>query len=282
MKLSIEKRENRRASVALSLAAHVVAIALIASITFHYPLSALFPDREHTLVERITYVVPRPAPAGAAGGAANPAATPRKGKPPAPLVAPVTVPTELPPIAPPVAAPGAESGTGTGAGGGGNGVGLATGVAPSLPDPRIELRPNTLRMPLTTAQRNDSAVKAIYLAYRQAEIEAAARTGRNPRDWTIERNGGKYGLDSSYIYLGKFKIPSAILAALPLNTGGVAGYRIIEGRNAAWIQNDIYTHAQGLSEEDFRAAIKRIRERTDREKKEAEEAKARQQRGIVP
>jgi hypothetical protein len=281
MKLSIEKRETRKGSVVLSLAAHVVAIALIASITFHYPLSALFPNHETKLVERIQYVETRPAAGGAAGGGAKPTAAPRKGKPPAPLVAPVAVPTELPPIASPIAAPGAENGTGTGGGGGGNGVGLATGVAPSLPDPRIELRPNTLRLPLTTAQRNDSAVKAIYLAYRQAEIEAAARTGRSPRDWTIERNGGKYGLDSSYIYLGKFKIPSAILAALPLNTGGVAGYRIIEGRNAAWIQNDIYMHSQGLSEDDFRAAIKRIRERTDRDKQEAAEAKARQ-RGIVP
>ena len=97
----------------------------------------------------------------------------------------------------------------------------------------------------------------------------------------MERGGGKYGLDSQYIYLGKFKLPSAILAALTFNFAGVDGNRIIQGRNATWIQNDIYSHAQGLSEDDFRAAVKRIRERKDKERKEAEE-KAGKPTPVVP
>ena len=105
-----------------------------------------------------------------------------------------------------------------------------------MPDPRIELKPNSLRLPLSMAQKNDSAVKAIYMAYREAEIAAEENRGRSPRDWTIERNGQKYGLDSQYIYLGKFKLPSAILAALPFNYGGVDGTRIIQARNANWIR----------------------------------------------
>jgi hypothetical protein len=136
-------------------------------------------------------------------------------------------------------------------------------------------------MPLTTAQRNDSAVKAIFMAYREATIEAEAHRGRNPRDWTFERGGQKYGVDSQWVYLGKFKLPSAILAALPFNYGGVDGTRIIQARNAAWIQNDIYTHSQGLSEDDFRAAVRRIRERKDRERKEAE-ARSKTNPTIVP
>jgi hypothetical protein len=147
---------------------------------------------------------------------------------------------------------------------------VATGIEPAMPDPRIELKPNSLRLPLTVAQKNDSAVKAIYMAYREAEIAAEENRGRSPRDWTIERNGQKYGVDSQYIYLGKFKVPSAILAALPFNYGGVDGARIIQARNANWIRDDIMSHSQGMSEDDFRAAIKRIRERKDRERKEAE------------
>lgn len=275
MKLTFEKRENRKTSALLSLAVHVLVIALIASITFTYPIGTLFGPRDLAPTERIQYVkvqTPAPGAPGEAGGGAPKKAKPKKAEQPAPLLAPSVTPSSLPPIPPPSASAAAGTGTGTG-GGGGGGAGLATGVEPALPDPRIELRPNTLRMPLTISERNDSAVKAIYMAYREAEIEAAAHRGRDPRDWTFEKNGQKYGIDSSYIYLGKFKLPSAILAALPFNTGGVDGRRIIEGRNAAWIQNDIYTHAQGLSEDDFRAAIRRIRERKDKEKKEAEDAK---------
>jgi len=48
----------------------------------------------------------------------------------------------------------------------------------------------------------------------------------------------------------------------------VDGSRIIQGRNAEWIRNDIYMHSQGMSEDDFRAAVRRIRERKDKEKAE--------------
>jgi hypothetical protein len=266
----LENRPKQRSSIAISIAVHVAAIALIASITFKYPLSAFFGrDRDRTQTERVQYVKVEPQPRANVGNGADEKKKPRKAINPAALLPPTTIPTALPPIPPPTASMGAISGTGTGNGGAPTGV--ATGVEPALPDPRIELHPNSLRLPISTAERNDSAVKAIFQTYRDAELAAEANRGKSPRDWTIERNGGKYGLDSQYIYLGKFKLPSAILAALPFNYGGVDGNRIIQGRNATWIQNDIYTHAQGLSEDDFRAAVKRIRERKDRERKEAEE-----------
>lgn len=281
MRLSIEKRQDKKASVALSLVVHVIAIALIASITFTYPIASFFTQKENTPVEHIQYVEVRPTaavPRGTGDGTGN-TKKEQKQETPRPLLAPSVIPSTLPPIPPPTAVPGVIAGDG--AGGGGSPNGLAAGVSPALPDPRIELRPNMLRLPLTLAERNDSAVKAIYLAYRAAAIEAEEHKGRDPRDWTFQKGGQKYGIDSSYIYLGKFKLPSAILAALPFNTGGVDDRRIIDNRNAAWIQNDIYTHSQGMSEADFKAAIRRIRDRKDREKKEAEEAKSRTQ-PIVP
>lgn len=272
-----ESGPKQRGSVVLSIAVHVIVIALIASITFRYPISALLgPSREQLTSERIQYVrvqpaAPRSGGGGAGGGVAK--STPKKKVPPPRLVAPSAIPTALPPVAPPSVSSvaGTDSGKGTGTGTGTGAPGVATGVDPTLPDPRIELRPNLLRFPLTDAQRNDSAVKAIYMAYRDAEIAAEEHRGRSARDWTFERNGQKYGLDSQWVYLGKFKIPSAILAALPFNYGGVDGNRIIEARNASWIQNDIYMHSQGMSEDDFRAAVKRIRERKEREKHEQEE-----------
>jgi len=275
------RSEGRRGPVALSLVIHVVAIGLIASITFRYPLAELLTPDRVAPTERIQYVRVKPAAPATVGNGANPKLPPKKVVKPAPLLAPSAIPTALPAIPPPTASAGAVSGTATGTGGAPTGV--ATGVEPALTDPRIELRPSGLRLPLTTAQRNDSAVKAIYEAYREAEIQAEENRGRSPRDWTFERSGQKYGLDSQYIYLGRFKLPSAILAALPFNYGGVDGSRIIQARNAAWIQNDIYTHAQGMSEDDFRAAVKRIRERKDKERKEQEDKdKAAKATPVVP
>jgi hypothetical protein len=282
----VEPRQNSKGSIAFSLVFHVIAIAMIASITFRYPLAAFFGlTKEKTPTERIQYISVQPrGPANVGNGASEtkPKRQPKKATAPAPLLPPSSIPTALPPVPPPDVSSGAVSGTNGGSGGAP--VGAATGVELTVPDSRIELRPNVPRAPMATAARNDSAVKAIFMAYREAEIAAEANKGRSPRDWTFERGGQKYGVDSQWVYLGKFKLPSAILAALPFNYGGVDGNRIIQGRNAAWIQNDIYTHSQGLSEDDFRAAVRRIRERKDKERKEAEEkAKASQKATpIVP
>jgi hypothetical protein len=273
-----------KGSIILSLTIHVFVIVAIASITFRYPLSSLFNvNRDTTPQERIRFVrvAPAAAPAQPVGNGSDTRVKPKKEKVnPAPLLAPSMIPTAIPPLPPPSVSPGAISGTPGGTGS--SPVGFATGIEPSLVDPRIELRPGALRLPLSMAEKNDSAVKAIYLAYRQAEIEAEEHRGKSPRDWTVTHDGQKYGLDSQYIYLGKFKLPSAILAALPLNRGGVEGSRIIEARNASWIQNDIYTHSQGMSEDDFRAAVKRIRERMDKEHADADKDKTKAQSPIIP
>jgi hypothetical protein len=267
----LQPRKRQRAPIAWSIGIHVILIAMIASITFRYPIAELFgPRRAADVTERIRYLETRPAPRQPIGnGSSTTKEPPKRAAKPAPLLAPSLTPTELPPVAPPTVSVGSVSGT-TG-GTGGAPAGVATGVEPALPDPRIELRPNSLRLPLTQGQRNDSAVKAIYVAYREAEIAAEEHKGRDPRDWTFEKGGQKYGIDSQYVYLGKFKIPSMILAALPFNYAGVDGNRIIQARNAQWIQNDIYMHSQGMSEDDFRAAVRRIRERKEREKREQDD-----------
>jgi hypothetical protein len=278
----VKERPDTKGSIVVSVIFHVFAIAAIASITFRYPLAAFFGiDKVKMPAERIQYVNVQPQPRANVGNGASEKREPRKAVKPAPLLAPMITPAALPPITPPEVSVGAISGKGTGSGGAP--VGVATGLEPMLPDSRIELKPNSLRMPLSNAQKTDSAVKAIYMAYREASIAAEETRGRSPKDWTIEKNGQKYGLDSQYIYLGKFKLPSAILAALPFNYGGVDGTRIIQARNADWIRNDIYMHSQGLSEDDFRAAVRRIRERKDKEKAEAEKQKAAQKATpIVP
>jgi hypothetical protein len=270
----LDSGPKKKGSVAISLIVNAILIALIGSITFTYPPSAFFSaDKDKQPTERVVYVnvQPRGSPA-AENGAPAAKKKPKKTETPAPILAPSVIPSTLPPIPPPTANAGSPSGTAGGTGG--SPAGVATGIEPAMPDSRIELKPNTLRLPLSMAQKNDSAIKAIYMAYREAEIVAEENRGRSPRDWTIERNGQKYGVDSQYIYLGKFKVPSAILAALPFNYAGVDGSRIIQARNANWIRDDIMSHSQGMSEDDFRAAVKRIRERKDKERQESEKDKA--------
>lgn len=282
---SFDKRRKDKGSVVASVAIHAVLIALIASITFRYPIAALFDTNSTVPEEHLQYITVRPAPQPRGNGQQSLKSDEKKKQvkeaAPAPLVAPTAVPTQLPP-APAAAAPSSGSANGAAGGTGGSPNGTVANVSPAMPDARIELRPSALRMPLSIAQKNDSAVKAIFMAYREAEIEAEAHAGRSPRDWTFEKGGGKYGIDSSYIYLGKFKLPSAILAALPLNPGGVDGARLIANRRADWIRQDIYDHAQGLSEDDFRAAVKRIRERKEREHEEDEAAKKAEQKPATP
>lgn len=282
MKATIyEKRRASKASIGVSIVVHLIVIAMIMSITFRYPLSAIFGlDRDKQPTERVQYVRVQPKPVEQVGNGSNTKEKPKKAVKPAQLLAPSVIPTAIPPIPPPSVSMGAISGTGTGSGGAP--AGAATGVEPTLPDSRIDLRPSSLRLPMSLAEKNDSAVKAIYMAYREAEIESEVNRGRSPRDWTMERNGQKFGLDSQYIYLGKFKVPSAILAALPFNYGGVDGSRIIQARNADWIRQDIQSHSTGMSEDDFRAAVKRIRERNDRLKKEAQEKDKASKPVVVP
>lgn len=271
-RLSIEKREQRSRPLALAVVIHILIILALAAITFHYPLGQLMGLRpeEHT-PERLQYIVlPGGAPAGN-GAQAGSKAPPPKGAP-APLLAPRQIPAAVPPVPPPHATSGAVSGKAGGSGGAP--AGAATGVEPALPDPRLTLSPYPLQTEaLTPAQRTDSAVKAAFGVYIDSERVAALRAGRAPGDWTVTRGGQKWGWDPAGIRLGKFTIPNALLAALPLD-------RIANGespeaqRNDAWIRRDIMEHAQSaLTEDEFRDAVRRIRERKEKERREQQKEK---------
>jgi hypothetical protein len=266
------KRQRKGGSILLSIVVHIFLIIGFASLTFRVPLSAfLRGSTVRSTPEQIHFVkVLPPAPRERVGNGSA-AKAPARASAPAALRPPSAIPSTLPPVPAPTVSVGAISGREGGTGGAA--AGLATGVEPALPDPRLELDVGRFSFPKSAAQQADSAVRAVFEAYREATIAAQLNPGRNPRDWTIDRNGQKYGLDSQYIYLGKFKIPSAILAALPINTGGVDGSRILNARSSDWIRQDILSHSQGLTEDDFRAAVKRIRERKERERRNADDQK---------
>lgn len=252
-------------SLVFSILVHVAVGAALANAAFHYDFSALNGPRPVPApVEHVTYVAV--APAGGAlgsttGGVPAKATTPQRG-----LVAPVRVPTSVVPAPAPV---GGTPGGAVGGKGVGGGAGAATGVVPADPDPRLSANAHEFDpVPKTHAQRVDSTVRALVFAYNDSVAKAAANAGRKPGDWTFERDGKKWGMDGKNIYLGKFAIPSAVLAALPLHIQGNPGETIAD-RLVTTRRGEVLEHAESQYHDlEFKDAVKRIRERKDRERRE--------------
>jgi hypothetical protein len=94
---------------------------------------------------------------------------------------------------------------------------------------------------------------------------------RAPGDWTFTDSAGrKYGWDQGGIRLGKFMIPNALLALMPMNVG--ANPILMERqRTMNEMTRQIQEQAARASRDDaFRAAVKALRERKDRERREAQ------------
>lgn len=278
----MRKLRRPSGSFAVSIAFHTALAVVLANVVLHYdivfqrPVLPPAPVREH-----VTYVAVSP-PAGAATGTTlTTPATATETEPQRRLVAPSRVPTTVAPAAPRPATGGTTGGTegGTGIGGG---VGEATGIVPGPVDPRLA-QGSKFFYPAykTPGERTDSAVKAIIGAYNDsvAMAMASAAQERQPGDWTFDRNGKKYGIDGSKIYLGKFWIPSAVLAALPIHAQANPGERAVN-RLSSTYRGEILQHAQAqFHDDEFKTAVKRIRERKDRERREKQ--RETEERGVA-
>lgn len=184
-------------------------------------------------------------------------------------VAPSSVPTALaaPPKGPPVASNGPSSGPLIGGGG------QLRGIQPRYEDARVWHGPGQVASaPKTATERLDSVIVADIGAYNDS-VRIANGGKRAPGDWTFEKNGQKYGIDSKYIRLGPFSIPTAVLAMLPINlTGNPTTYE--RNKSLTSRHDEIFEQAQrGINNADFDKAVKSIRERKERERKEAEAEK---------
>ena len=267
----------------VSVAFHTALAIVLANVVLHYDI--VFERGPRPPVpekEEITYVAVRP-PAGALGGTT--ATTPAKATEPTKrLVAPSRVPSAVTaPTAPTAPAAGGTPGGVEGGTGVGGGYGPATGIIPAEPDPRLATDGKFFYPKYKTpAQRADSAVKATIYAYNDSVERAAALDAgkRKPGDWTFGSDGKKWGVDGSKIYLGKFWIPSAVLAALPIRVQNNPGETIAD-RLSPTRRSDVLLHAESqFHDEEFKSAVKRIRERKDRERREKKQQEE-QGRGVA-
>jgi hypothetical protein len=179
-----------------------------------------------------------------------------------PFVAPTTTPTSIPKASSQASSPSGGQGTGAKVGTGG----VEAGITPSFSDPRLWLPPGpVMGVPRSQSQRLDSVLMARLQPHLDSLEAIAEHQGKAPGDWTFNKDGKKWGIDPKNIYIGDHKIPTAILALLPLNKGANP---ITSGENKQFAyQHEMiqYNAQQAMNEEEFREAVKRIRERKQRE-----------------
>ncbi len=201
-----------------------------------------------------------PAVAGKSGGDGKPVSKTVQSK----VVAPTVVPTTIAP--PPAnATPAQTEGSGPLVGSGGP----TRGIRPTYTDPRLWSPPGDIvAAPKSVKERLDSTIASIIAPFNDSIATAAGQ--RQPGDWTFDKDGRKYGIDSKYIRLGKFSIPTAVLAMLPINQSqNPTTYE--RNKLSAQMHSDIFWQAQrGMNDADFKKAVKSIRERKEREKAAAE------------
>ncbi|MDB4912791.1 MAG: hypothetical protein JWM95_435 [Gemmatimonadetes bacterium] len=256
-------KRREPAPLIFSVAFHVLVAIAILRAAFHYDFSGEKPAVGNVpKAERVTYMRVAP-PGGAAAGSDSSTAPARATRPARGLVTPIGIPPQLPAPAP---SAGGTPGGAVGGKGSGGGVGVTTGIVPADPDPRLLSDSHVFYPePKTHAERVDSALRATIVAYNDS---IARMQGRKPGDWTIGKDGNKWGLDGNKIYLGKFAIPSAVLAALPIHIQGNRG-ELDADRLSGVRRADLLLHAESqLHDDEFKSTVKRIRERKDKERAE--------------
>jgi hypothetical protein len=263
-------REGKsKSSIAISIAVHAVMLAGLAAITFHYPIDQLFRRPDPVPLQTIRYVRIAPEPVKVVGRPNRRPPSRGAGRPvelPVPTSIPVGIPAPVTgPVIPSVAA-------GGGSGDPGRVVGIAPGLRPGIPDPRLATNPMIVgRVPETEAQKAERALSAIYSEYVDSVRAQQSRAGRAPGDWSWGgKDGEKWGWDEKGIRIAGVTIPNMVLAALPLNLSpqGRNMNALIDGRNDACMRADIKSHANLMTEVEFKTAIRKIRERIDRERQE--------------
>lgn len=188
-----------------------------------------------------------------------------KPTPPAPMPrAPLEVPSIVPAPSNPSVVPPSGNGPLVGRGG------PLRGIEPAYNDGRVwsDLVPAP-PVKLSARERIDSVIADRFSDYRDSVRLAEGDASKDPSDWTVTKGGYKWGLDPRFIRLGPISIPTPLLALLPLNKAAMQGNVLAAQRSKqqnAW-SREIQEQAQrSLNEDEFRVAVKRLRERKEKER----------------
>jgi hypothetical protein len=273
------REKKSKSSIAISIAIHVIVFAALATITFHYPLSDIFnrPEPIRPVAVRYVPLKPRPeptAPRRAAARATAPVQLPQVSSIPAGVPAPV-------PVSPATTAIGG-GGAPTGQASADPGIGI--GIRPGIPDGRLATNPSAVpRAPETEGQQAERALSAIYAQYLDSARAQMSRDSatRKAGDWSWGgKDGDKWGWDQNGIHVAGITIPNIVLAALPMNVA--PSMSPVDMRARDFVSRDIQYHAGLMSEDEFKAAVRRVRERVDRERRERMEKQKEREKKAPP
>ncbi len=254
-------KRSSRTPFALSLALHAAIGALLVQVVLLPNDFASWLERspQSIPVERIGFLsLPQRGPEtpGRSGG---------DNRPVRPIAAPV-VPVPFAAVEAPLpaspAAPVPEEGSGPLVGTGG----AARGIRPSYSEPRVWVGPADVVMaPRTLSEALGAALRT--RIREQEDSVAALGKQRAPGDWSFLRGGKKYGMDSSGLHLGDLHIPNEVLPRL--RTDNVLA--LDRMRNDVRTRREIEEQSRlRMNEEEFRVAVRNIRERKERERARAE------------
>jgi hypothetical protein len=149
---------------------------------------------------------------------------------------------------------------------------VAPRLVPGLGDGRLWVRPLPLppralakRLEPTHIELVDSAVTAIVQQYLDSIAHEPGADQAKLPDWTTTIAGSKFGLDSRNLYIAGLKIPAALLALLPIPTGGNQQQAL--DHSGAWIAEDLRRAAQrSTSLDDFKRAVRELRKEKQRQR----------------
>jgi hypothetical protein len=193
---------------------------------------------------------------------------------------PDTIPSVLPPVPPSEPAGGGVAATGDTAAAAGNRLGVGPGrriLGARFGDGRLWVRPwDAIAAAIAASGRRDTVTAAMHAALIDSAIVARLHAFLDtlppdsfavavPQPWTTEINGQKWGVDGGWIYLGGIKLPTAILALLPLPQGNYD--RAKHEAELMQIREDILQAARRAeSAAEFRKYVDETRKRRDAER----------------
>jgi hypothetical protein len=274
----LPKDPRDRKALIISVVLHTIVVIAVSSMAI-VPILNLVRDARDVVPERVTYLQQQTPPLPKVARDTQPkpkskqpqtAPNRRQDQPPEPpattAAPPVSVipPTEVPAtIAPPRAA------------GGGDttdrrivGRDMLRGLSPGSKDPRLlGLASGTAPDgPLTPLRSGADSVTHVWIRQFWDSVGRAQKFGPSrPPSWTIGSGDKKVGVDPMWIYFGKFKVPTALLALIPIN---VQGNPTVFERNRALasMQHEIeYQAMRSDNSKEFEDAVKELRARKEAE-----------------